>query len=120
MLMKRGGFLLVASLFFMPFNGRACLLAVPDPSFAGQATFAAVAHASSDRWDSETGRLLVRVVIDEVLVGDGPEDLEAISPCATPIRRNEKVVAAVIDGALRVYPADEYESMFRRAFPEPR
>ena len=118
--MKLVGLIFVAGLFVAPLTCSACTLVVPSTSFAAESTFAAVAHAVSDRWDSGSWRLLVRVAVDEIFVGSAPKNLEAISACAAPVKEHERLVVAIMEGVFIAIPASIYEPSFRQAFAKPR
>lgn len=108
--------LLVTALSAMPAVSMACTPFAPSVAYARQASFAAVGRAISNRWDSSRGDLVVRVAVDQILVGHAPNNPVGVSPCAVPINDGERVVLAEIDGELVVYPADMYARSFRQAF----
>jgi DMSO/TMAO reductase YedYZ molybdopterin-dependent catalytic subunit len=109
--------LLAASLASM-----ACTSMDNSVMYAKEATFAAIGYEAGQRMVSFPNplQLIVRVTVNETLVGEPVRHLEAISPCALPIRDHEKVVVAHIQGKLVVYPADIYEQSFRLAFRKGR
>jgi hypothetical protein len=120
--MKFGRLFILVVFAADPLVSMACEPLGPSVAYAREATFAAIGHEAGQHTLSYPHplQLIVRVAVNETLVGDPVAHVDAVSPCVFPIRPHEEVVVARIDGSLVVYPAEIYEKSFRLAFRKGR
>jgi hypothetical protein len=120
--MKFSRLFILIALTVEPLASIACEPMGPSVAYAKEATFAAIGREVGQRTLSYPHplQLIVRVTVGETLFGEPIAQVDAVSPCALPIRPHEEVVVARIHGNLVAFPADLYEQSFRLAFRKGR
>jgi hypothetical protein len=101
-----GIILLVASIAAI-----ACTPATPSASHIARSSIVAYGIAVSDHWDQSSTSLRVGVDVKHARKGNAPSSVEALSPCALPIKIGETVVVFMIGDDWVVYPADMYKNV---------
>lgn len=70
----------------------ACTPALPSISHFIDSSLIVYGRATAERWDQASSSLYAQVAVQHVRKGAAPGWIEALSPCALPIRVDEVVV----------------------------
>ena len=96
-------------------HARACSPPVPTEVLAHNSDFVLVGKATQSISHEKTAELVVSYEVLEVLAGKAPDSFHALSPCALPIRRGERILVGRVNGMQVAFPALSTEESVRSA-----